>query len=92
MKLYERSEDPVYAMENELPLDLEYYVENQLRGPVDRIFEVVFPRYSGNDVFQGKATLSITSTQQVSKQKGLGMFVSTIYKCNFFSYFRFELL
>lgn len=85
MKLYERSEDPVYAMENELPLDLEYYVENQLRGPIDRIFEVVFPRYSGNDVFQGKSTLLITSTQQVSKQKGLGMFVSTVYKCKMLS-------
>lgn len=68
-------------MDNECPLDLDYYVENQLRGPIDRIFEVVFPHYSGNDVFQGKATLSITSTQQVSKQKGMGMFVSTVYKC-----------
>lgn len=83
MKLYERSEDPVYAMENELPLDLDYYVQNQLRGPIDRIFEVVFPRYSGTDVFEGKATLNITSTQQVSKQKGLGLFVSTVFKCKF---------
>ena len=82
MKLYERSEDPVYVMDNEVPIDLEYYVENQLQGPIDRIFEVVFPNYSSKDLFQGKHTLNITNNQQVSKQKGLGAFASKVYKCS----------
>jgi DNA polymerase delta subunit 1 len=81
-KLYERSEDPVYTMDKELPIDLDYYVENQLQGPIDRIFEVVFTNYISDDVFHGKATLNIVNNQQVSKQKGsLGSFVSTIYRC-----------
>jgi len=28
---YEKSEDPLYALENNLPLDYTYYLENQLK-------------------------------------------------------------
>ncbi|KAF7684228.1 DNA polymerase delta catalytic subunit [Astathelohania contejeani] len=38
---YERSEDPVYVLENGLPIDTEYYLENQLSKPIHRLFEPV---------------------------------------------------
>ena len=82
-KLYERSEDPVYAMEHDLPLDLDYYVENQLKGPIDRVFECVFPNYESNNIFHGASTQSIINLQTVSKTKGLGAFTKVLYKCNY---------
>lgn len=39
---YERSEDPVYVLENNLPIDTEYYLTNQLSKPLSRLFEVRF--------------------------------------------------
>lgn len=38
---YEKSEDPLYALENNLPLDYNYYLENQLKQPLIRIFEPI---------------------------------------------------
>mmetsp|Transcript_155936 Transcript_155936/g.499937 ORF Transcript_155936/g.499937 Transcript_155936/m.499937 type:complete len:1220 (+) Transcript_155936:362-4021(+) len=35
---YERAEDPLWALEHGLPIDAEYYVEHQLKGPLLRIF------------------------------------------------------
>ncbi|PSR90586.1 hypothetical protein PHLCEN_2v4879 [Hermanssonia centrifuga] len=38
---YEKSEDPIYALENNMPIDTKYYLENQLSNPLMRIFEPI---------------------------------------------------
>lgn len=38
---YEKSEDPIYVLENNLPIDTQYYLENQLTNPLMRIFEPI---------------------------------------------------
>lgn len=38
---YERSEDPIYVLENNIPIDTKYYLENQLSNPLMRIFEPI---------------------------------------------------
>ncbi|KAI0084485.1 DNA polymerase family B-domain-containing protein [Irpex rosettiformis] len=38
---YEKSEDPIYVLENNIPIDTKYYLENQLSNPLMRIFEPV---------------------------------------------------
>ena len=38
---YEKSEDPLYVLENNLPIDTRYYLDNQLSKPLMRIFEPV---------------------------------------------------
>ncbi|TDL23693.1 hypothetical protein BD410DRAFT_746439 [Rickenella mellea] len=38
---YEKSEDPLYVLENNIPIDTKYYLENQLSKPLMRIFEPV---------------------------------------------------
>ncbi|KAL5492332.1 POL3 [Sanghuangporus weigelae] len=38
---YEKSEDPIYVLENNIPIDTKYYLENQLSKPLMRIFEPV---------------------------------------------------
>ncbi|KAF5178586.1 Dna polymerase delta catalytic subunit [Thalictrum thalictroides] len=49
-KAYERSEDPIYVLENNIPIDAQYYLENQISKcpcgimshPLLRIFELIF--------------------------------------------------
>ncbi|SHO78176.1 Similar to S.cerevisiae protein POL3 (Catalytic subunit of DNA polymerase delta) [Malassezia sympodialis ATCC 42132] len=38
---YEKSEDPLYALEHNIPIDTRYYLENQLSKPLMRIFEPI---------------------------------------------------
>lgn len=40
-KNYEKSEDPIYVLENSVPIDTKYYLDNQLSGPLTRIFEPI---------------------------------------------------
>lgn len=37
-KAFERSEDPLYALRNRIPIDVEYYIQNQMVKPLLRIF------------------------------------------------------
>ena len=38
---WEKSEDPLYVLENNMPIDTKYYLENQLSKPLLRIFEPI---------------------------------------------------
>lgn len=38
---YKKAEDPIYVLENNVPIDTEYYLENQLAKPLMRIFEPI---------------------------------------------------
>lgn len=38
---YQKAEDPVYALQNSIPIDTNYYLENQLAKPLVRIFEPI---------------------------------------------------
>lgn len=38
---YERSEDPLYVLDNNIPVDTKYYLDNQLSKPLLRIFEPI---------------------------------------------------
>ena len=34
-------QDPIYVLENNIPIDTQYYLENQLSKPLMRIFEPI---------------------------------------------------
>jgi len=38
---YEKSEDPLYVLDNDLPIDFNHYLEHQLKQPLKRIFEPI---------------------------------------------------
>ncbi|KAJ7178836.1 DNA polymerase family B-domain-containing protein [Mycena crocata] len=38
---YAKSEDPLYVLENNIPIDTKYYLDNQLSKPLMRIFEPI---------------------------------------------------
>ncbi|XP_052189553.1 DNA polymerase delta catalytic subunit [Diospyros lotus] len=58
-KAYERSEDPIYVLENNIPIDPQYYLENQISKPLLRIFEPILKNAS-KELLQGSHTRSIS--------------------------------
>eukprot|EP00760_Papus_ankaliazontas_P000551 PhM_4_TR10095/c0_g1_i1/m.19641/K02327/POLD1; DNA polymerase delta subunit 1 len=38
-RAFERSEDPIYVLENNIAIDAKYYLEHQLENPLKRLFE-----------------------------------------------------
>lgn len=59
-KNYERSEDPLYVLENNIPIDTKYYLENQLAKPLGRIFEPILGEKKAGQLLTGDHTRSIT--------------------------------
>ncbi|EJT46496.1 hypothetical protein A1Q1_04928 [Trichosporon asahii var. asahii CBS 2479] len=55
---YEKSEDPLYVLENNVPIDTRYYLENQLSKPLMRIFEPILGSRA-NSLLSGEHTRSI---------------------------------
>ncbi|CAD6575074.1 MAG: DNA-directed DNA polymerase delta, partial [Tremellales sp. Tagirdzhanova-0007] len=45
---YEKSEDPLYVLEHNVPIDTRYYLENQLSKPLMRIFEPIMGEKASN--------------------------------------------
>lgn len=77
---YEKSEDPIYVLENNIPIDTKYYLENQLKGPLLRIFEPVVGENKVEDVLlKGEHTRA--KTQVTSKIGGLMAFTKKRSKC-----------
>nr|XP_054761921.1 DNA polymerase delta catalytic subunit-like [Lytechinus pictus]XP_054761922.1 DNA polymerase delta catalytic subunit-like [Lytechinus pictus] len=77
---YEKSEDPIYVLENNIPIDTTYYLENQLKGPLLRIFEPVIGENKVESVLlKGEHTRA--KTQVTSKIGGLMAFAKKRSKC-----------
>ncbi|KAK4039821.1 DNA polymerase family B-domain-containing protein [Parachaetomium inaequale] len=60
-KNFERSEDPMYVLEHNVPIDTKYYLDNQLAKPLGRIFEPIL----GSDT-KVKSLLSGAHTRAIS--------------------------
>ncbi|KAK1349266.1 DNA polymerase delta catalytic subunit [Hamiltosporidium tvaerminnensis] len=78
MAAYERAEDPVFVLENNIPLDVEYYIENQLSKPIHRLFEPIMDNVSV--LLKGEHTRSRMGVS--SKFKGsMNVFLINQIKC-----------
>jgi len=75
---YEKSEDPIYVLENNIPLDFRYYLDNQLSGPLTRIFEPIIDNVSS--LFQGDHTRNIVKPTPTQKT-GIMAFAVKHAKC-----------
>jgi DNA polymerase delta subunit 1 len=40
-KAYEKAEDPIYALRNNLPIDCQHYLDHHLAQPLMRLFEPI---------------------------------------------------
>merc|ERR1712045_73551 len=65
MKAYEKSEDPLYALENNLSIDAQYYIEHQLQQPLMRIFGPILPN-AESVLFKGEHTRKLSNPTPAS--------------------------
>ncbi|PSN65808.1 catalytic subunit DNA polymeras-like protein delta [Corynespora cassiicola Philippines] len=59
-KNYEKSEDPIYVLEHNIPIDTKYYLDNQLAKPLGRIFEPILGEKKAASLLNGDHTRSIS--------------------------------
>ena len=71
-KGYEKSEDPLYVLQNNLPIDYQFYLEHQIKQPLLRLFEPAFPNAEAL-LFQGEHTRNV-HIPKVATSSGLGKF------------------
>ena len=79
---YMKSEDPIYVLDHNLSIDTEWYLNHQLRGPIERIFEGVLADSTLKGLFQGDH-MNVKKVV-TSQNTGIGRFVSkqnTCLKC-----------
>ncbi|KAI2514140.1 DNA polymerase family B [Fragilaria crotonensis] len=55
---FEKAEDPIYVLENNLPIDCKWYLTNQLSKPLTRIFEPIIDNVE-KSLLQGDHTRKI---------------------------------
>ncbi|KAJ4777986.1 DNA polymerase [Rhynchospora pubera] len=58
-KAYERAEDPIYVLENNIPIDSQYYLENQISKPLERIFGPILED-PHKELFHGSHTRAVS--------------------------------
>ncbi|ORC90659.1 DNA polymerase delta catalytic subunit [Trypanosoma theileri] len=78
-KAYERSEDPIYVLDNNIPIDTQYYLEHQLAPPILRVFEGVLDDPSV--LIKGEHTRHIAVSAPSKNAGGLMSFVKFQLQC-----------
>lgn len=57
---FERSEDPIYVLEHNVPIDTKFYLDNQLAKPLERIFVPILGETKARSLLAGDHTRSIS--------------------------------
>lgn len=76
---YLKSEDPLYVLENNIPIDTDYYLTNQLSKPLLRIFEPVLGESAESKLLRGDHTR--VKKQVTSRVGALSGFTKRVSKC-----------
>lgn len=82
-KGYEKSEDPLWVLQNNLPIDCQWYMTNQLQKPLIRIFEPMYDteRSAYSDLFVGDHMRNIFIPAMSSTKMGLFKFTQVQRTC-----------
>lgn len=77
---YQKAEDPIYVLENNIPIDAQYYLNNMLAKPLLRIFEPILGESKAEStLLRGEHTL--TRTVVTSKVGALTAFTKKRSTC-----------
>lgn len=76
---YMKAEDPIYVLENCVPIDSNYYLENQLSKPLLRIFEPILGEKAESILLRGEHTR--TKSVVTSKVSALSAFTKKREAC-----------
>ncbi|KAJ3583701.1 hypothetical protein NHX12_015815 [Muraenolepis orangiensis] len=80
MAAYMKSEDPIYVLENNIPIDTQYYLEQQLSKPLLRIFEPILGESKAESVLL-KGDHTRCKTVLTSRVGGLMAFAQKRSSC-----------
>jgi len=80
MALFEKAVDPLLFMEKGWNIDINYYLEKQIKPPLLRILEHVFTPQQCHGLFAGEHTKKVF-TPSIKSCSGLNTFVQVIHKC-----------
>ena len=78
-KAYEKAEDPIYVLDNNIPIDPQYYLDSQLSKPLLRIFDPILP--NPQSLLVGDHTRSITVVTPTSATSGIMRFAVKTLTC-----------
>ncbi|OQV18431.1 DNA polymerase delta catalytic subunit [Hypsibius exemplaris] len=78
---YKRSEDPIYILDNNIPIDTQYYLENQISKPLIRIFGPILGSEEKAESILLRGDHTRTKTIAISRTGGLAAFVKTRASC-----------
>lgn len=73
VKAYEKSEDPIFALENNLPIDCQHYLEHYLAKPLLRLFDPIM-RNAERELLQGDHTRAISQPTPTAAGGGIMRF------------------
>ncbi|EED91181.1 DNA polymerase, partial [Thalassiosira pseudonana CCMP1335] len=77
---FEKAEDPIYVLENNIPIDCKWYLSNQLSKPLTRIFEPIIDNVE-KSLLQGDHTRKIFIPTPTAKKGSLMMFAHKKATC-----------
>ena len=77
---FEKAEDPIYVLENNLPIDSKWYLSNQLSKPLTRIFEPIIDNVE-KGLLQGAHTRKIFIPTPAARKGSLMMFAVKTAQC-----------
>ena len=80
-KAHEKAEDPMYALENDIPLDARWYLDHQLVEPIKRILEPILTASELAEVLGGSHTRVSVSRVSATSRKGLLLTMHVAAKC-----------
>ncbi|CAH0561401.1 unnamed protein product [Brassicogethes aeneus] len=78
-KAFEKAEDPIFVLENNIPIDSSYYLDNQISKPLVRIFEPVLGDNTESILLRGDHTR--TKAKITSKVGALAAFTQKKETC-----------
>lgn len=77
---FEKAEDPIYVLENNLPIDCKWYLSNQLSKPLTRIFEPIIGDVDKH-LLKGDHTRKIFIPTPTARKGSLMMFAKKKASC-----------
>lgn len=79
-KNFEKAEDPIYVLDNNIPIDSKWYLSNQLSKPLTRIFEPIIDNVE-KSLLKGDHTRKIFIPTPTAKKGSLMMFAHKKATC-----------
>jgi DNA polymerase delta subunit 1 len=78
----ELAEDPLWALEKEIPINVDYYIKNQLQKPLERLFEPIVGARRTADIFSGPHTMKRVKIMSKKEAGGIMAFAVMMRACS----------